>query len=327
VTVNWTICALHQYELIMSISATASFYNCILLSGGVNSSFIASIHRKKKELTAFTVDFALGKNRDRYYAEYIVRRCKIGNHIVITPTADELEEAIEWVIKEYRTIDPLEIAQDAVHYIVLKAAKEHGCNAVLTGDGGDEMFAGNPSLFSLSDGKIRKWLLRNAKKARLPTVEIGNKLGVPVVTPLYSNIAKIVAVYAPIYCFVDKQKKVDRLMLRNHLEIFDLIAVARRRKVPVYEGSGAFLAIKKLSNKYRKKELLKGLKRYIGFRPKSKVQAYLAHKMKELRVKPPPLCWDEHIRCPVCGRCVRKGFCKFCGAHVTKNGEAVYPFK
>ena len=323
---NWPFCVFFQLELIEAVRDIATRSDCALLSGGVDTSFVVSLHRKPQDLTVFTVDFGFGNHRDVGYAKYLVRKKKIGKHIIITPSLNEFQEAIDWVLKNLRTIDIVEVVSDAVHYMSLKRAKEYGCRTVLTGDGGDELFLGYSFLLDKSDEELREWIRKMVKDAWLPTLWIGKKLGVNVVAPLYSEVAKKVALNMPIYCFIDRENKIGKYILRNHLEVFELYKIAKRPKAPVTTGSGAVTALRKLVKNFKRAELFRGLKKYVGFRPRSKLQAYLGHRMMELGLEPPPICSDESRRCPVCGRCMKDNYCKFCGAYVSERGEVIYHY-
>ncbi len=323
---NWPFCVFFQLELIEAVREISTRCDCALLSGGVDTSFVVSLHRKPQELTAFTVDFGVGDHRDVGYAKYLVRKQKIGKHVIITPDLKEFQEAIDWVLKNLRTVDVVEVVSDAVHYISLNRAKRYGCKSVLTGDGGDELFLGYSFLLDKSDEELRAWIKKMVKEAWLPTVWIGQKLGIEVVAPLYSDVAKKVALNTPIYCFIDRDNSLGKYLLRNHLEVFELYKIAKRPKVPVTQGSGAITAFRKLVRNSGRAELLKGLKKFLGFRPKSKLQAYLGHRMMELGIEPPPVCSDEGRRCPVCGRCMKENRCWFCGAYISDKGEIVRPY-
>jgi len=323
---NWPFCVFFQLELIEAVREMATRCECALLSGGVNSSFVVSLHEEPQRLTVFTVDFGLGRSRDVSYAKYLVRKQKIGKHIIITPTREEFKRAIDWVLKNLGIVDVTEVVSDAIHYVSLRRAKEYGCKCVLTGDGGDELFLGYSFLLDKSDKELREWIKKMLKEAWLPTLWVGQRLGVKVVAPLYSESAKRIAVNAPIYCFIDRDERICKYFLRNHLEVFELYRIAKRPKVPAAQGSGAMMAFRKLLKDLSRAELLRGLKRFLGFRPKSKLQAYLGHRMMELGLEPPPLCDDEDRRCPVCGRCMKENHCWFCGAYINEKGEVIRPY-
>ena len=46
----------------------------------------------------------------------------------------------------------------------------------------------------------------------------------------------------------------------------------------------------------------------------SRAHAYLYRKLLEYNVEPPDTCEDPNSLCPICGRCMSKGHCSFCGA-------------
>lgn len=292
--------------------------DCTLLSGGVDTSYIVSLHPHPDKLKAFT--FSGGE--DLYYAKEVVSRLGIREHILIEPTKNEFQEGVDWVLRELRTIDPVEVAADAVHYLTLRRAKEAGCKCVASGDGGDELFLGYTFLLGLSDEELLNWLRRMVKDAWLPTIWVGRRLGIRVVTPLYNAEIKALILKAPLNCLINDGRRLGKLMLRYHLERVGLEDVAWRAKTPVTTGSGASDLLEKLAEDISGDEVRK-VEEVMNFRPPTKLHAFLASRLLKLGVEPPPLCEDNKRRCPVCGRCMRGNHCNFCGATLTSDGSVM----
>ncbi len=292
------------------VSRAARGCDCSLLSGGVDTTFVVASLRDRRGLTAFTVDLG---GADAGYAVEAAERLGVGIHLVVRPSADKLLEAVRWVVATLRTVDPVEVAADAVHYLSLSAARRWGCSCVLSGDGGDELFAGYTFLLSMSPGEVRRWVEEMARgDAWLPTVAIGERLGVRVEAPLYSPAAREIALEAPVECLVGRGH--GKLMLRLYLDSIGLGRLAWRPKAAVTEGSGSLRALSSIASRVRL--LPPGeLEKRLGFRPPSRLHHALMSMIVESGVEPPPK--GDGLQCPVCGRPLKRGYCRFCGAYVS----------
>jgi asparagine synthase (glutamine-hydrolysing) len=119
-------------EIIRDISSEG-----LLLSGGVDSSIIASIQKPK---FAFTVSLE-GKGSDLIYASQIAE--KYGSkHIQVKIAYEELTIIEEKIIQLFETFDPIFVRNSSVIFAGIQKASQLGISTLLTGDGGDELFAG-----------------------------------------------------------------------------------------------------------------------------------------------------------------------------------------
>jgi asparagine synthase (glutamine-hydrolysing) len=116
----------------------------ILLSGGVDSSAILSLVTKEanRPIDTFTVGFSQsGVIDDRPYARLTAQRYGTRHH-EITITADDFWHALPKYV--WHMEDPVcEPPAIALHYVA-KLARQH-VKVVLSGEGGDEAFAGYPN--------------------------------------------------------------------------------------------------------------------------------------------------------------------------------------
>ena len=304
-----------QYALELSrvVSRIASTCDCTLLSGGIDTTFVVLSHPEKSRLKAITVDLG---GSDAYYARLVASRLGL-KHVMKRPSLESLRDAIDRIVEMLRIIDPIEVAADAVHLTSLETARSEGCRCVLTGDGGDELFLGYDFLLGLPEDKLREWLDRVMMDAWLPTVWIGRKLGLDVVAPLYGNEAKELVRLLPIECLVDRDRGHGKLVLRILIANAGLEEVAWRRKEPVTSGSGSLSLLKKLAES----SSIPGetVRKTLGFKPPSTTHLYLAWRLIS-RASPPPPCPEDYKRCPICNRCLERGFCKFCGAYLDEKG-------
>ena len=110
----------------------------LLLSGGLDSSIIASL--QKPEYT-FTVILDGSQASDYKYAKLMAKKCG-STHITIKIKTLELLQIEERIIELFRTFDPIFIRNSSVIFAGVQKANEIGVRTLLTGDGGDELFAG-----------------------------------------------------------------------------------------------------------------------------------------------------------------------------------------
>ena len=57
-------------------------------------------------------------------------------------------------IKVLKSFDPMEIRNSAAAYVALKVARDRGLKTVMTGDAGDELFAGYSFFFDLTKEQL-----------------------------------------------------------------------------------------------------------------------------------------------------------------------------
>ncbi|MEB3862154.1 MAG: asparagine synthase-related protein [Desulfurococcales archaeon] len=291
--------------------------DCTLLSGGVDTSFIALAHPSPRGVTAVTVD--LGGD-DARYAGIVAERLGM-EHTILRPSREEFLEALETATWLIGSIDPVEIAADAVHVLSISHASRAGCRCLATGDGGDELFLGYSFLFGRTREALRRWISEMAREAWLPTLYIAERLGVKAVAPLYSGEAKRIALEAPIECLIGERdgRVYGKYMLRLYIDERGLGEVAWRPKRPVTSGSGSLRLLSSLASSMRVDP-----PRGLDFKPPSRLHMFLASLLAR-RGPLPARCSDPRLACPVCGRCMnRRGYCRFCGAVRTPSGAVMH---
>jgi len=110
----------------------------MLLSGGLDSSILASILRPIK---TFTVAWD-NRAPDLPYARIIAHKYSKAHSELILNNENNVVHTIREVIQCLKTFSPIEIRNSSVVYAGIISAKKQGCMALMTGDGGDELFAG-----------------------------------------------------------------------------------------------------------------------------------------------------------------------------------------
>lgn len=109
------------------------------LSGGVDSSTIVGLMSRATSQPVKT--FSIGFNEDTYnelkYARIAAKHFRTDHHeFVVTPDLTEIVDQLAWYLDE-----PFADSSAIPTYMVSKLAREH-VKVVLSGDGGDELFAG-----------------------------------------------------------------------------------------------------------------------------------------------------------------------------------------
>ena len=113
-----------------------------LLSGGLDSSLVVGIMSRvsPEPVRTFSVGFPdAGSDDERPFARAVATAFGTEHHeIVVDPDVRELLPRLAWYFDE-----PFAVSSAVPTYYVSRAAREH-VKVVLTGDGGDELFAGYP---------------------------------------------------------------------------------------------------------------------------------------------------------------------------------------
>jgi asparagine synthase (glutamine-hydrolysing) len=116
------------------------------LSGGIDSSsVVASMARQSSEpVKTFSIGFEESSYNELDYAEAVAKRYNTDHHtMIVRPNSVELVPKLVWHFDE-----PFADSSAIPTYLVSQFAVQH-VKVVLTGDGGDELFAGYPNFLAL----------------------------------------------------------------------------------------------------------------------------------------------------------------------------------
>jgi len=114
----------------------------VFLSGGLDSSIIASITSKVREdVVYFTLGDATSNDSDaaQTVANYLKRKSVI---IVPLPNDKELPYLIKQIVYATESQKPSIVSNGLATYLLARAARNLGMKVVLTGEGDDELFGG-----------------------------------------------------------------------------------------------------------------------------------------------------------------------------------------
>ena len=118
---------------------------CCLLSGGLDSSLIASmVSRIIKEQGGKLKTFSIGMkgSEDLHYANMVAEHIQ-SDHTEVIVTNDEMFDAIPSVVNAIETYDTTTVRASVGNYLVCKYIREHtDAKVVFNGDGADEVMGG-----------------------------------------------------------------------------------------------------------------------------------------------------------------------------------------
>lgn len=295
----------------------------LLLSGGLDSSIIASL--QKPEYT-FTVILDGSHASDYKYAKLMAKKCG-SSHITIKIKTLELLQIEERIIELFRTFDPIFIRNSSVIFAGVQKANEIGVRTLLTGDGGDELFAGYNYLkrYYKDTRKLEYEVKRLWDIMHFPSETIGKFFDIKITSPYldvkFMEFAKSIDISMKIGLYRDKLW--GKFILRKCFEkSYHHEKHAWRIKEAQEEGSGFSRITDYLENQiFTNQEFLDEIRRIkmiekVKIRTKEHLFYYLTYR----KYFPPPRLQKDLVkqkRCPDCNCIFIWGgrFCRICGAY------------
>lgn len=292
----------------------------MLLSGGLDTSILASIGSRYVSLKAFTVAFDEADAPDLRYARRVAAHLGVEHNVYLFSRAEALK-AIPQVVTVIRSFDPMEIRNDLPIFIALKHAKSNGLTDVMTGDGCDELFAGYSFFFDYAEKQLRLELQKMWRIMRFSSVVLGRVLGVEVKLPFLDPEVKAFAMkLSPRYLVHGaKGQRQGKWVLRKAFEEVLPKDVVWRAKTPIECGTGATILPKIFDTEISDEEFNCKKKKYldedrVALRNKEQLFYYEAYRA----VVGVPHAEDPSAKsCPMCNSNVREGgsHCRTCGAY------------
>ncbi|KAG0233144.1 hypothetical protein BGW41_001624 [Actinomortierella wolfii] len=321
--------------------------DCILLSGGVDTSILAEAahwawkQKGDKEDTPRPIHGAVtvlctDQATDEFYAAQVSARTGMVQEVVKI-TLDNVLEELEFCIKTLQTFDPMELRNGIVIARGLAVAKSLGYKSVMTGDGADELFAGYSFLHSKSaedlDQYTRKLVQNMRFSARTLAAALGLKLYQPYLDPKLIEFSLTCSRDEKINTHHHTEERAwqDRLqgdmihgkfILREAFE--DIAFAAWRRKEPIEVGSGTTVLPKEFARTMDPAELEREQERIlkergIKIRDAEHLQYYRVFEKvfgTDESQYPEKLKRDGRDPCPGCGFNLSRPdqtFCIICG--------------
>jgi asparagine synthase (glutamine-hydrolysing) len=171
---------------LIKVSVKENIADAVLLSGGLDSSVIACLASEYTESKLSAIVVALEEGTDLHYSRLVAETFGLELKVKIFDIEAAIKSIPE-VVKALNTYNPMLIRFGVAMYAALSFAKELDFSAVMTGDGGDELFFGYRHLFTREQKEIERRMgdkIRRIKeKEPLVSETLGNLLGIDVKQP------------------------------------------------------------------------------------------------------------------------------------------------
>ena len=227
-----------QCKLVLQNSIAECNSEWIALSGGLDSSVLVDLLRKRKPhgITIITKDF-LGT--DLTYAQIIAKHTEIPLSLMHI-NMEEILDSINETVKILKNFNDIEIRNSIVPYLYLNSLKKKGVKTVITGDGADEIFAGYNFILKKSDEELNNELKRIRKIMHFPSKEIANSLDMKVETPFLHDKVIEFSEKLPLSEKINYKddKKFGKWIIRKTFENNLPKNIIWREKSPMQDGSG-----------------------------------------------------------------------------------------
>src|SRR5213083_381668 len=173
---------MHQVRKVIEAAVERNVADAVLLSGGLDTSIVASIASRRGPFKAYTVALEDAPSPDNESACLMANRLKL-DHKLHVFDMDELMRTLPKVIGTLHVFDPMEIRNSVAVYIGLKQVKQDGGSTFLTGDACDELFAGYSFLFNLDAKALKSSLEKLWKVMSFSAIPMGRSLGITAKIP------------------------------------------------------------------------------------------------------------------------------------------------
>ncbi len=295
----------------------------ILFSGGLDTSVVAFEASKLTRLKGFTVAFENSPALDLKYSKLMAKLLKM-NHKIHFFGEEEMQSAIQDVIKILKVFDPMGIRNSVAAYVALNSAKENGTKSVMTGDGLDELLAGYSWLFKLSETELKSNLSNMWKVMQFTSIPMAQSLGMVAKPPFLDSQFKNFAFNLdPKLMIRDERNKTwGKWIIRKAYEGLLPDEIIWRLKTPLEYGSGTTIFptvfAKKISDDYFQSKA----KRYLmadKVTIRDKEHLFYYEVFRSHFGMPSEFFKDSKGKhCPYCHSPIvyeKSRFCKVCGAY------------
>jgi len=282
-----------------------------LMSGGLDSSIAATLMRlygESRNFKGVVVCFKGWESSDVGYAELLAERLGV-ELLRVRASVDEALRAAEEVVEALATFDPMEVVNSSAILLALKAVKGDGGSRVLTGDGGDELFAGYSYMHEMGYAELDEYIKRLVGSWRFSSIELGKRLGLEVCSPYLDEEVVGLALEIPAKLKLKRGHKVmGKYILRVAFQDLLPPEIAWRDKHPIEQGSG-FNALYGVLEELSRGRVQGDVRFWHGAQP------YLYEVFKRFHEVRPSARGEK--RCPYCGSGVPKDkkYCRTCGAY------------
>jgi asparagine synthase (glutamine-hydrolysing) len=318
---NTTTPSCSKLKILLEKSVQKNYADALLLSGGLDSSILACVSKPK---VSFTV--SLGDNApDLEYAIRVAAKYS-REHIIVKLTNEKLLEIIEELVKVLKTFSPLEIRNSSVTLAGIKAAMNKGCKYIMTGDGGDELFAGYNYLGRYYDdtNMLDKELHKLWNSMHFSSLHLGEVTGLGVKTPfLEEEFVRYAKSIQTVYKIGDHHgSRWGKYILRKCYESDLGEELAWRPKLAQEEGAGTTNIRSFISGKFDNESFILGQENALSestkLRDKEHFHYYSLYR--KYFAAPKDESCDNQPRCTECNGCFGASgqYCRICGSFPVK---------
>jgi len=237
-------------------------YACISFSGGLDSSFLASLY----DLQLITV------TASREEKEWVEKAAKmLGRELeVFVFNERDVREVLPDVVSAIETTDPLQVSIAIPIYLSLRFAKELGYSQVVFGQGADELFGGYKKYESMDPATLEREMMDDIRNIGDENLVRDNKLAysleMKIITPYLQWDIIRAAISIPVDLKVRKEdgKIIRKYILRQIASKYMPKELAFRDKKAVQYSTKTTQILKKIakSEKMKLEEYLKKVGRH-----------------------------------------------------------------
>ena len=292
----------------------------LLLSGGLDTAILAYLASEWVKPVCITVALKGAPAPDVDYAKLVASRLEL-RHYIHYFGDEELYDAIRAVIRIVKSFDPMEIRNDAAIYIALKVGRDKGMSTFMTGDGGDELFAGYSFFFELTAEELDMALKKLWIVMRFSSIDLAKDLGLEVKLPFLNPQFKTFATGLDVGLKVRSEKGqiFGKWVLRHAFADMMPQEMLWRTKAPIEVGSGTTILPSLFDSRISDLEFNEKKMRYLKedrvvIRSKEHLFYYEIYR----NVIGVPHAMESGAKsCPDCSANVEEGasFCRTCGAY------------
>jgi asparagine synthase (glutamine-hydrolysing) len=305
-----------QLMKLLTQSVERNWSDVLLLSGGLDSSILASILHPVCSVTTGFGSCA----PDLIYARQIARKYS-KKHVEVIVDSGKMLDMVSQIIQIFKTFDPIEIRNSCVVLAGIEQAKNEGYSKIMTGDGGDELFAGYnylaryySDLPRLDQEMHRLWQIMH-----FSAIALGQHVGVEVKTPFLDNEFALFAKSLGVIEKVGEHtgEKFGKFILRKCFEM-ELGNIVWRRKLAQEQGAATDRYPNYIENMIDDLTFANRAKvaqeESVRIRNKEHLHYYAIFRSY---FPPPKEEWNGcESHCPECSGCIPADirFCRICGA-------------
>jgi len=211
----------------------------LLLSGGLDTAILISIAAKYRKPECVTVALKRTPGTDIEYAQQLARLFDLKHHIHFIED-EEMKEGICQAIHILKCFDPMEIRNSAAAYLALRISRDMGLSTVMTGDGGDELFAGYSFYFDMTKERLEHELKKMWAVMRFSSIPLAKALGIEVKLPMLDPEFKAFAmsVDSAFKVHSERGQIYGKWILRKAFKDYLPDNILWRAKAPLEVGTG-----------------------------------------------------------------------------------------